>query len=170
MKLNVIEAPNFFLPGSSEPTIFLAGGITNCYDWQSSFINLLQESHESWRLHSQTLRVLNPRRPVFPDNRDKVEVEKQIAWEFAGLIEADVIVFFFPEGPSVCPIALFELGRWSVSDKPVLVCAEQGYEREQDIELQMRLVKQTGAGQVQLVDSIQYLVQLTILALGGLRL
>ena len=121
--------------------IFLAGGITGCPDWQASAVERLRDLYASWPfVHDEDLQILNPRRPVWPEDFPQDgEARKQIAWEASALDSADVILFWFPGGHQVQPIALFELGRWSYTQKPVLVGAAPQYTRRFDIVEQMRL-------------------------------
>jgi hypothetical protein len=103
---NYIEAPDSLDSIKLPPTIFLAGGITNCPDWQTDFVATLA------RLFNGTTNIhytiLNPRRSNFPIN-DPTASEAQIVWEYEALHLADIIVFWFAKG-SLNPIVLFEYG------------------------------------------------------------
>ncbi|MBT4446489.1 hypothetical protein HOC96_04540, partial [archaeon] len=57
--MEYIEAPTKYQgnTGTGMKSIFLAGGITNCYDWQSDICDLLQ---------NEEVTLLNPRRKRFP--------------------------------------------------------------------------------------------------------
>lgn len=110
--------------------MFLAGGITGCPDWQSTIAELLTDTD---------LVLLNPRRPDFPIG-DKSAAYQQILWEFMHLRKAERILFWFPaENAAGCPIALYELGAWLMTDKPVVVGVEPGYVREEDVVIQTQL-------------------------------
>lgn len=130
----VIEAPQEWHPTSkiSEglPGVFLAGGIMGCPDWQSETIQLLKLA---------PMIVLNPRRANFPMD-DPDAAEAQIAWEHRHLRKADRILFWFPAA-TLCPIVLYELGTWSMTTKRLAIGIEPGYEREQDVRIQTRLVR-----------------------------
>jgi len=109
--------------------LFLAGGITGCEEWQQD---------ASWTLLNRKSDgvILNPRRKdFFPIG---IAAEEQIRWEHRALELSDLILFWFPKS-QVQPIAMFELGRWSSSPKPIFVGADPEYPRRQDIEIQMRL-------------------------------
>jgi len=129
--MEYIEAPKNWerLPG--QPSVFLAGGITGCPDWQFELSHLLVMTNYA---------VLNPRRKVFKNTPEFAEL--QIRWEFEHLQKADVIAFWFPK-ESIQPIALFELGAWSKSFKPIVIGVESGYPRELDIHIQMKLLGYT---------------------------
>jgi hypothetical protein len=128
--MQYVEAPNNWerLPG--QPSVFLAGGITGCPDWQNRIARSLALTNYA---------VLNPRRRPFPMG-DPSATEQQITWEFRHLRKADVIAFWFCK-ETIQPIALFELGAWSQQKDPaVIVGVEPGYPRQVDIHLQMGLL------------------------------
>jgi Nucleoside 2-deoxyribosyltransferase like len=123
-----IEAPEEF-DGKSQ-AVFCAGGITDCPDWQSQILELLKPI---------TLTVLNPRRANFPTH-DPNASKLQIQWEYRHLRLATAILFWFPY-ESICPIVLYELGAWSMTNKPLFVGVHPTYIRRQDIEIQIALVR-----------------------------
>lgn len=87
--MKYIEAPNQIdVPGG--PFLFLAGGITGCYDWQSQAVDLIKVS-------GVDVTVLNPRRENFPIDNPSAAYE-QILWEHDALRIADVILFWFTAG------------------------------------------------------------------------
>lgn len=110
--------------------VFLAGGITNCPDWQAILIDMIKDYKD--------IVVYNPRRKNFPIG-DPNAAEQQITWEYEHLKTADVIIFWFSRG-SLNPIVLYELGRWGNStDKSVIVGIDPMYERQQDVIIQTKL-------------------------------
>lgn len=126
----VIEAPSreFEL---KEHNVFLAGGITNCPDWQSELINKLQGM--------PNVNLFNPRRAQFPIH-DKNAFQEQIEWEHDYLKDANAIAVWFSRG-SINPIVLYELGRW-VNSRPevaAFVGIDPEYKRAQDVIIQTRL-------------------------------
>jgi len=128
----IIEAPNevYSLENDRNIRIFLAGGISNCPDWQSEVLENLKDE--------DGLTIYNPRRTNFPMDDPKA-AEEQITWEYEHLRDADVIAFWFSKG-SLNPIVLYELGRWgNSSDIPIVVGIDPGYERTQDVEIQTML-------------------------------
>lgn len=123
-----VEAPN--TTESIKKSIFLAGGITGCSDWQSDLKDKIKDID---------IIIYNPRRKDFPINDPKA-AEAQITWEYQMLRKADAISFWF--GPeTIQPIVLFELGSWVVSDKPILVGVDPKYQRKQDVEIQTKLAR-----------------------------
>lgn len=110
------------------PRLFLAGGITNCPDWQSSLISLIDHL---------PIVVFNPRRANFPYG-NKQESEKQILWEAHALKQSDAVSFWFPK-ETVCPITLFELGAMLQTDKEIITGCHAEYTRLLDLQVQIPL-------------------------------
>jgi hypothetical protein len=123
-----IEAPTEY--AGAGPSLFLAGGITDCGNWQRDFADALRGTD---------LVVLNPRRERFPTD-DPTAAEQQIRWEFRHLRRATARLFWFPSA-TLCPIALFELGAWSRGGEPLFVGVDPAYARRTDVEVQMRLAR-----------------------------
>ena len=126
--MQYIESPN--LEPFDNPSVFLAGGITDCPDWQSDVVKMLEKD---------TITIVNPRRKDFPIGDPKA-APYQIYWEYLMLREVDLISFWFPK-ETICPIVLYELGAWSMSDKQIIVGIDHGYVRRQDVEIQTKLVR-----------------------------
>lgn len=127
-----IEAPNGPTRASwSLPSVFLAGGITDCVNWQEDVVG---------RLAHLDIALFNPRRAAFPMH-DPAASEEQITWEFNALRDADLILYWFAGGPSVQPIALYELGFFAYLDKPIVVGCDREYLRRRDVEIQMKLAR-----------------------------
>lgn len=126
----VIIAPDKFEQDGSLK-LFLAGGITNCPDWQSDMIEKLSDTD---------LTIFSPRRKNFPID-DPSAAEEQITWEYDWLKNADLISFWFSEG-SMNPIVLYELGMWGNSRNiPIFIGVHPKYERKQDVIIQTSLSK-----------------------------
>ena len=53
---------------------------------------------------------------------------------------ANAIAFWFPP-ETLCPITLFELGAWSMTDKPLFVGVDPKYQRRLDVKIQTKLVR-----------------------------
>lgn len=125
--MRYIEALNNYTRRKNEKVIFLAGGITNCPDWQQELVKLLGDV--------DNLVILNPRRKNFPIHDPNASV-KQITWEFNKFQLADMISFWFSRG-SLNPIVLFELGKWLVQkEKIIFIGIDPEYQRKQDVEIQ----------------------------------
>lgn len=117
------------------PTVFLAGGISQCPDWQTQAIDLLGTAPA---LQDAAYTVLNPRRP-FPFD-DPTDVDEQIEWEWRRLRGADIHAFWFPASSSPQPIALFELGSWLRATR-LVVGVEPGYTRAADVDRQVSFTR-----------------------------
>jgi hypothetical protein len=124
-RLRHVRAPQVF--DGAGAAVFLAGGITGCPDWQSAAVSLMNEVDAT---------VINPRRFTSPADKADIAAE-QVAWECMYLERADLVLFWFPGGQAVQPIALYELGKIAAGDKPIAVGADPGYCRRLDVVLQL---------------------------------
>jgi len=144
----IVEAPNELYSIQNEMEnikIFMAGGITNCPDWQQEFI-----SHFDGYDY---VTLFNPRRKDF-DVADPNASERQIVWEHRHLEEADVIIYWFSRG-SLNPIVLYELGKYIGSEKHIFIGIDEEYERKYDVEAQSKLMYYN----LSFFDSIQSLAE-----------
>jgi len=124
--MKYVEAPSEY--SGDEYSIFLAGGISRCPNWQQELV---------LRLSDTDLIVYNPRRANFPMGNE-LEGIKQIRWEWDYLQKVDYISFWFPK-ETLCPITLFELGSWSMSETKLFVGCHPDYPRRFDVEVQLSL-------------------------------
>lgn len=154
--MRVITAPEKYVLEDGEVSVFLAGGITNCPNWQKDIIERLEY------LNTEKLVVLNPRRENFPIN-DPLASYQQIEWEFKALENADIFSMYFSGGESVQPICMYELGRNLVKmqvRKPIdwkdriVISVEDGYKRKQDVIIQTELACGNSYINTQISDSI----------------
>lgn len=123
-----IESPKQYR--GKKKSLFLAGGISNCKNWQKLMVKLLSDA---------PLVIFNPRRGRKFKFSKKVE-QAQIAWEYRYLRRAAAISFWFAN-ETVCPIVLFELGAHSMTDKPLFVGIDPLYQRRSDVEIQLKLAR-----------------------------
>lgn len=131
----IIEAPKeiYSIQNKHNLKVFLAGGISNCPNWQEEMIDLIDRYY-----YDNELTIYNPRRKKFPMD-DPNAAEEQITWEYEHLKEADIIIFWFSRG-SLNPIVLYELGQWGNSgNKPIIIGIDPEYERAQDVIIQTSL-------------------------------
>lgn len=131
-----IQAPKYYID-SNKLSVFLAGGITDCPNWQSSVLEGLKDTD---------LLVYNPRRDEFPVG-DSSEARNQIQWEYIHLTETvDVISFWFPNSNSPQPIALYELGRYATilaregKKNRLVIGVDPEYSRKEDIYYQLEFM------------------------------
>lgn len=112
-------------------SVFIAGGISNCPDWQQDMLALL-------RTRASSIVTMNPRRDDF-DITDLDSSSFQIEWEHEHLAVADAVLFWFPK-ETLCPITLYELGVITTRDAPrVFVGCHPEYARRFDVIKQLSL-------------------------------
>ena len=147
--MEVIIAPNKINPYSDfKLSVFLAGGITNCHDWQSEVIEYLKQYEVNNKLD---LRVYNPRRPNF--NIETDDSEEQIRWEYNSIKSSQIFSMYFCNSESDQPICMYELGmhlgrigyiaRNCLSSLygslNTIISVEDGYKRANDVIIQTKL-------------------------------
>lgn len=126
--MKCIECPEEY--EGNEKSLFLAGGISGCGDWQKEMAALLAK---------ENLLLINPRRKHF--STDNLDIEKQqIKWEFDHLKKATAILFWFPK-ETLCPITLYELGKCSMTNKKLFIGVDPQYARKRDVEIQTSLIR-----------------------------
>ena len=132
----IITAPNREIPKFI--TVFLAGGINKCKEWQKEVIK---------ELELEEISIFNPRQENFNIN-DKSNSFKQIKWEFERLEQMEIFTIYFCNSESVQPICMYELGRNIVRmqnrfpydwQNRIVISIEEGYTREEDIIIQLSL-------------------------------
>lgn len=154
--IQVITAPS--AEKQMYPSVFLAGGITKCRDWQNEVITVLdgKDSEDSDYLYyagesitnsPYNMTIFNPRQEHF-DITDSKASYKQILWEFERLERMDIFSMYFCESESDQPICMYELGRNIIRmqnrfpsdwEKRIIISVEAGYKRKQDVLIQTDL-------------------------------
>lgn len=126
-----IKAPERY-EHNGRRTVFLAGGITNCPDWQREISKALADID---------VVLLNPRRDKF-NTADPAMEQEQIEWEHEHLLQANAYLFWFCE-ETICPITLFELGKVAglFPTRSLFVGTHPKYSRKRDINFQMLLMR-----------------------------
>ena len=127
MANELIKPPKYTPVKDWHNTIFLAGGISNCPNWQNIAVDLLQET---------SLTIINPRNDNYSDSPESAEA--QIKWEYYYITRAEIVLFWFPQD-TLCPITLFEYGRALVGKQRLYVGNHPGYQRKLDLKIQTRL-------------------------------
>jgi hypothetical protein len=122
----IITAPSTEA-GRYRTRCFLAGGITDCPQWQDELIGMLSRE--------DGLTLYNPRQTNF-DVRNPNAADAQIEWEHARLRDANLVSFWFPS-ETLCPITLYELGKLTERGTALVVGCHPNYKRRTDV------VKQT---------------------------
>jgi len=90
--MKYIESPTEYFCAGTDTTLFLAGGITGCPNWQTEVVA---------KLTPTDLTLLSPRRANFDVSNPNIAVE-QIEWEHRHLGRSDAILFWFP-CETLCP-------------------------------------------------------------------
>lgn len=133
----VVTSPHLYIPKHDDITVFLAGGISGCRDWQQDVINNLFRMID--KDDSQVI-VYNPRQKDFNVN-DQSATDDQITWEFQYLNKVDIFSMYFVGGDQIQPICLYELGRYTknVFGYEQVISVEKDYIRERDVVTQVAL-------------------------------
>ena len=122
--------PESFDPAA--PSVFIAGGISNCSDWQAEMVA---------RMDHARFDVINPRR-YEGLAKDGDEAAKQIRWEHHALDRVSACIFWFPS-ETLCPITLFELGKMLVLCRQhrveLAIGWHRDYQRGFDLDVQIGL-------------------------------
>jgi Nucleoside 2-deoxyribosyltransferase like len=133
--MQIITAPKWESP-TEKITLFLGGGISNCPDWQNEFIKMLKPL-------CLPISIFNPRRDNFDTSNSK-ESQIQINWEHWHLNMSNIVLFWFPH-ETLCPITLFEYGKYLAYSTTIkkeiklVVGCHPDYARRFDIVYQTRL-------------------------------
>jgi hypothetical protein len=149
----IIKSPEALAP-EDKNSIFLAGGISNCPDWQGPVAEILARDTDA--------TIYNPRRENFDMNAYEDVSRQQIKWEYHALRLSHVNLFWFP-CETLCPITLFELGSAIHRIHPggLMVGTHPDYERRFDIIEQAKLF----GNPISVFDSLDELVHETTLLL-----
>lgn len=140
--MKVINAPEKYNLQENEVSVFLAGGITNCPNWQKEIITGIDKAE-----YGSSIVIFNPRRENFPIHIPSA-ADEQIEWEFYQLNKMDIFSMYFCESDSDQPICMYELGRY-ISEMQkrfpidwkdrIIISVENGYKRINDVLVQSRL-------------------------------
>lgn len=131
----VITAPSIELP--IYDSVFLAGGITNCKEWQLEVIKYLESTDD--------ISIFNPRQKNFDKS---LSGDSQIFWEYERLEQMDIFSMYFCNDNSDQPICMYELGRNIVRMQDrfpddwkdrIIVSVEDGYRRKNDVIIQLKI-------------------------------
>ena len=146
--MKIVIAPTVYFPQATDICIFLAGGITNCPDWQGEVIKHIKDDIVTTLKQEMTYMVLvNPRHEKF-NAEDKSATRNQIGWEFKWLERADILSILYSDSESVQPIALYELGRNIVRMQMkfpadwrdrIIISVDENYKRKEDVIVQTEL-------------------------------
>jgi Nucleoside 2-deoxyribosyltransferase like len=129
-----IQSPDNLDLAKLNTQIFLAGGISNCPNWQDIVVTLV---------NTDRYDLINPRRKGHFETWGDIAAE-QIAWEHDALNRCTAVLFWFPKD-TLCPITLFEIGKQlayvgqEVVDRRLIIGWDPEYARAFDLEQQIKL-------------------------------
>lgn len=156
MKGTIITSPEA-IRSKCNRSIFLAGGISNCPDWQKEAAQRIADSVDD-------CIVYNPRRNDFDMAAYEEVSRQQIIWEYHALRMSTANLFWFPE-ETLCPITLFEYG--SAIERlhagAVMCGTHINYQRRFDLIEQTRL--RSG---MPILDNLDTLIKETIILLKSI--
>lgn len=141
--IKIITAPEYPEIPDSAIKIFLAGGITNCPEWQQELITLFKNFFET----DKEVYIFNPRRENFPID-DPSAASEQITWEFKMLEICDIFTMLFCDADSDQPICFYELGRNIERIKTrfpedwqdrIVISTDENFKRSEDVIIQTDL-------------------------------
>lgn len=152
----ILTSPAALRPNVNR-SIFLAGGISNCYDWQEGVAVKIASAVED-------AVIYNPRRDNFDMSAYEEVSRQQIIWEYHALRLSSVNLFWFPS-ETLCPITLLEYGSAMERLSPgALMCGTHpDYSRRFDVKMQNELRHNT-----HVFDDLDQLVEQTIILLNSL--
>lgn len=132
----VVTAPHLYIPRHDEITVFLAGGISGCRDWQKETIEHLREFVGKG---DDQVVIYNPRHENF-DIKNRFATTDQITWEYQYLNQVDIFSMYFVGGDQIQPICMYELGRYTKPyDEQQVISVEREYMRTDDVIIQIAL-------------------------------
>ena len=145
--MQIITAVQNTLVQNDNVTLFLAGGITNCRQWQKELINMFKNYQSQ---HGQlNLTIFNPRRQNFPIDDPNASFE-QIKWQFEYIQKSDIFsMFFCGDTNSSQPICFYQLGkqlglRKNNNFNNIVITAEPQFSRYEDVVIQTQLISNNG--------------------------
>ena len=148
--MEVITAPTFPTEVDNSISVFLAGGITKCRNWQEDVIDYI-EGNEFTTKKKIDLRIYNPRRSIF-NILDKDASKAQIEWEYRMIEKADIFSMYFCNSESDQPICMYELGMrlGRLMERPydpeygyrTIISVERGYKRAEEVIIQTSLASE----------------------------
>ena len=145
--MKIVTAPEECEVQTGDVKCFLAGGITDCPDWQSEVIADFKRYDMKFPGELDNLVLFNPRRENFPIY-DSNTAQEQIEWEFKWLQQIDLFSMLFTAGESDQPICMYELGRnicrimqrfQNDFQERIVVSCDPDYRRAQDVKIQVGL-------------------------------
>lgn len=136
--MRVVTYPEKYDRKEGDIAVFLAGGISDCDNWQNVVIDYIKSHAESHYLDN--LVILNPR----GDESKILSFDEKQVWDFDNLNEADIVSFYFCKNATQST-SMYELGRHlalygcGYHDK-IVVSIESGFKKENVLNDQCQLL------------------------------
>ena len=161
-----LQSPNEYIPEGKKDKIliFLAGGITNCSNWQKTLIENFSLTLKEKEYISNIL-FINPRRESSISFKNEEEIIKQIKWEFKYLNQCDLFTMFFDDTKlSDQPICFYELGKYLNQfqniyknyDEHIIISYKKGFKRTLDLKIQVDLATKSKIKPIEIEEIDQY--------------
>ena len=133
--IEIVQAPNKKPLENFNDNIklFIAGGISNCPNWQNDLITKLTTEPLLKKYERIKITIFNPRAKEIPEENTQIE------WEYDRLKISDIVSFWFSEG-SLNPITLFEYGS-NFRNKNIVVGCHPNYQKINNVKVQTQLEK-----------------------------
>lgn len=128
--------------------LFLAGGITDCWNWQKPLAALISHylsvaTPLTWLIDNPGFTIAIPRRES-DFSHDGSEAVSQICWEHKALSRSVNKSYYFTRD-AMQPISLLELGKHLANPVNLFIAIEYGYARHLDVRVQTDLaLRQSG--------------------------
>jgi len=143
------KVPNY---NSGVFTIYLAGGIKDCTNWQKEAIELLLKNKF---IRKNNIVILNPRRETFDENKEFI-LEQQYLWEREHINRSSIVLFWFPK-ETHCPIALFDLGHCMRKNKKIFIGCDKEYKKRKDLILRSLPNKVCSSLETLIENALEYI-------------
>ena len=142
IQASIITPDNTSIDDIPNIDLFLAGGITGCWNWQKPLAALISHylsvaTPLTWLIDNRNFTIAIPRREVGLSVEGAAAVA-QIEWEHEALARAFTKSYYFTRD-AVQPIVLLELGKHLASPVNMFIAIENGYQRKTDVLVQSDL-------------------------------
>ena len=165
--MKILQSPEEYIFKEKEDKIliFLAGGITNCSNWQDSLIESLKPILKE-KEYFQNLILINPKRESSIALNNEKEIIKQIKWEYKYLNQCDIFTMFFDDTKlSDQPICFYELGKYlnqfqniykTNFEDHIIISFKNGFRRDLDLKIQIDLATNSKIKPIQINEINEY--------------
>lgn len=165
--MKIIQSPEDIILNEKEDKIliFLAGGITNCSNWQDSLLENLKLILKE-KEYFQNLIFINPKRESSILFINEEEIIKQIKWEYKYLNQCDIFTMFFDDTKlSDQPICFYELGKYvnqfqniykNNFEEHILISYKKGFRRTLDLKIQIDLASNSKIKPIEINEITEY--------------